>query len=60
MEARSFNAGGGKLSTLLECGFAVVMVALAAALRMFLEPAMGLSVPYVTFFLSNAVVIRCA
>jgi PAS domain S-box-containing protein len=58
METKSILANGKRLPVWLECGIAVVLVALAAGLRKLLEPAMGLSVPYVTFFLSNALVIR--
>jgi PAS domain S-box-containing protein len=58
IEAMSAILRGKKWSIWFECGSAVVMVALATGLRMLLEPAMGLSVPYVTFFLSNALVIR--
>jgi PAS domain S-box-containing protein len=49
---------GGNSSIWVEVSFAVGLVALATGLRMLLEPEMGLSVPYVTFFLSNVLVIR--
>lgn len=49
---------GNSRRPIIEYGISIGLVALATGLRMLLEPAMGLSVPYVTFFLSNALVIR--
>jgi K+-sensing histidine kinase KdpD len=57
MTAKPASIDAGQRSLWLECTFAMVLVALAAGLRKLLEPAVGLSVPYVTFFLANALVI---
>ena len=57
-ETTSLQQRGKRRAPLLEYGLAVVLVALATGFRFALEPYMGLTVPYVTFFLSNAIVIR--
>ncbi|MHC1764611.1 MAG: ATP-binding protein [Verrucomicrobiia bacterium] len=57
-DARFARCHGDKRFPVTEYSISIGLVALATGLRMLLEPAMGLSVPYVTFFLSNALIIR--
>lgn len=57
-EATSPRREHKKWPIVQQYGLAILLVALATAFRFLLEPYMGLTVPYVTYFLSNALVIR--